>query len=147
MAIQTLSFISLILRPFVQQEIDPDGWAYLLNYSDPHRNFDGEIMAFGAMSGNVIDRYITELTSFGYVGPEKDESSDMVLAELFGEPFEIPSWVEIVDVSFFDENLRTVRAWKKKDSEVYKLINFESDINHRTKGYECDWSPHIGKIG
>ena len=106
MAIQTLSFISLILRPFVKQEIDPDGWAYLLNYSDPHRNFDGEIMAFGAMSGNDIERYITELTSFGYVGPEKDESSDMVLAELFGEPFEIPSWVEIVDVNFFDENLR-----------------------------------------
>ena len=54
---------------------------------------------------------------------------------------------EIVDVNFFDENLRTVRAWKKKDSEVYKLLDFESDINHRTKGYECDWSPHIGKIG
>ena len=47
-----------------------------MRYADPHRNFDGEIMAFGAMSGNDIDHYITELTSFGYVGPEKGDESE-----------------------------------------------------------------------
>ena len=146
MAIQTLSFISLILRPFVKQPISSEGWRFLMRYANPHRNFDGEIMAFGAMSGNDIDHYITELTSFGYVGPEKGDESDMVLAELFGETLEVPSWVELIDVNFFDENLRPVRAWKKKDSEVQKLLNFESRINHPTKGYECDWHPHIGKI-
>ena len=55
MAAQTLSFISLILRPFVYQEISGGGWAYLLSYADPNRNFDGEIMAFGAMSGGDLE--------------------------------------------------------------------------------------------
>ena len=146
MAIQTLSFISLILRPFVKQTISSEGWRFLMQYADPHRNFDGEIMAFGAMSGSDMENYINKLTSFGYLGPEKGEASDMVLAELFGEPLEVPSWVEIVDVNFFDEKLPSVRAWKKKDSGVYQLLNFESRISHPTKGYECDWSPHIGKI-
>ena len=35
---------------------------------------------------------------------------------------------------------------KKKDSGVYKLLNFEADITLPTKGYDCDWSPLIGKI-
>jgi 3-deoxy-D-arabino-heptulosonate 7-phosphate (DAHP) synthase len=51
MAIQTLSFISLILRPYVEQPISSDGWKYLFSQVDLHRNFDGEIMAFGTMSG------------------------------------------------------------------------------------------------
>ena len=93
-----------------------------------------------------MENYINKLTSFGYLGPEKGEASDMVLAELFGEPLEVPSWVEIVDVNFFDQKLSPVRAWKKKDSGVYKLLNFESRMSHPTKGYECDWPPHIGKI-
>ena len=71
MAIQTLSFISLILRPYIQQPISTDGWQYLLAQADPHRNFDGEIMAFGAMSGRGIDCIIEELISFGYIGPGK----------------------------------------------------------------------------
>jgi len=147
MAIQTLSFISLILRPFVQQPISSEGWRFLMCSADPHRNFDGEIMAFGAMSGNDIDRYIKELKSFGYVGPDNGDASDMVVAEsLFGDSSEMPSWLELVDVNFFDEKLPPVKAWKKKESEVYKLLNFEDDINHPTKGYECDWPPHIGKI-
>ena len=56
----------LILRPWVQQEIEPDGWAYLLNHADPNRNFDGEIMAFGAMSGGDIDTIIDNLFAYGF---------------------------------------------------------------------------------
>ncbi len=51
MAIQTLSFISLILRPYVKPTIGIDGWKYLFAQVDTYRNFDGELMAFGAMSG------------------------------------------------------------------------------------------------
>jgi hypothetical protein len=54
MAIQTLSFISLILRPYVKQPISTDGWKTLFAQVDPYRNFDGELMAFGAMSGQRI---------------------------------------------------------------------------------------------
>ena len=75
MAIQTLSFISLILRPYVQQEIDPDGWAYLLNHADPNRNFDGEIMAFGAMSGRDIDTIINNLFAYGYNRPDSGDDT------------------------------------------------------------------------
>jgi hypothetical protein len=56
MAIQTLSFISLVLRPYVEQPISTDGWKHLLSQADPHRNFDGELMAFGTMSGRDMDR-------------------------------------------------------------------------------------------
>ena len=147
MAIQTLSFISLILRPFVKQTISSEGWRFLMQYADPHRNFDGEIMAFGAMSGRDMENCINNLTSFGYLGPDKGEASDMILAEtLYGEPNKVPSWVEIVDVNFFDQKLPSVKAWKKKDSGIYQLLNFETCISHPTKGYECDWPPHIGKI-
>ena len=51
MAIQTLSFISLILRPYVEQPISIEGWKSLFAQVDPYRNFDGELMAFGTMSG------------------------------------------------------------------------------------------------
>ena len=146
MAIQTLSFISLILRPYVQQAIHPDGWAYLLDQSDPNRNFDGEIMAFGAMSGGDIDTIIDYLWAFGYQKPDSGEASDMVISSMLGGTSFIPSWLELVDVTFFDEMRPPVKARKKKDSGVYKLLNFEADTGLPTKGYDCDWSPHIGKI-
>ena len=84
MAIQTLSFISLILRPFVPQTIKSEGWRYLLGYAEPLRNFDGEIMAFGATSGQDIDRIVQALVSFGYIGPDQGDKSDMVLSEMWG---------------------------------------------------------------
>ena len=146
MAIQTLSFISLILRPFVNQDISTDGLKYLLSYANPNRNFDGEIMAFGAMSGGDLENTKNNLVSYGYIGPDKGEESDMIISDmLFGEKH-IPSWLELVDVTFFDKSIPSVKAWKKKESGVYKLLNFEADNSLPTKGYECDWSPNIGKI-
>ena len=146
MAIQTLSFISLILRPYVEQPISSDGWKYLFAQADPHRNFDGEIMAFGAMSGQDIDRIIQPLISFGYVGPDQGDQSDMVLSDMFTGTDKLPSWIELVDVTFFDEDHPSVQAWKMKESGVYDLINFEADLSLPRKGYQCDWPPHIGKI-
>ena len=147
MAIQTLSFISLILRPYVAQPISTDGWKYLLAQVDPYRNFDGEIMAFGAMSGQVMDGIIQDLTSFGYVGPNEGESSDMIVSDMFSGKDNLPSWIELVDVKFFDENQPRVKAWKMKNSNVYDLINFEANLSLPRKGYQCDWPPFIGKIG
>ena len=145
MAIQTLSFINLIIRPRVEQEISSEGWAFLLNHADPNRNYDGEIMAFGAMSNKDIDGIIDLLTTFGYNTPDMGEDTDMVISSVVGRTY-MPSWIELVDVTFFDEALPPVKAWKKKNSGVYKLLNFESDIAVPTKGYDCDWPPHIGKI-
>lgn len=145
MAIQTLSFINLIIRPWVEQEISSEGWAFLLNHTDPNRNYDGEIMAFGAMSNRDIDGIINRLTSSGYNKPDMGEDSDMVISSVFDKSY-MPPWIELVDVTFFDDTLPPVKAWKKKNSEVYKLLNFESDITVPTKGYDCDWPPHIGKI-
>ena len=147
MAIQTLSFISLILRPYVQQPISTDGWKHLLPQADPHRNFDGEIMAFGAMSGHDIDRIIQGLISFGYIGPDQGDQSDMAVSDMFSGDANIPSWLDLVDVTFFDEGRPPVKAWKMKESGVYDLINFEADLSLLRKGYQCDWPPLIGKIG
>ena len=147
MAIQTLSFISLILRPYVQQPISTDGWQYLLARADPHRNFDGELMAFGTMSGRDMDRIIHDLTSFGYIGPDQGDQSDMVVSDMFAGTDTLPSWIELVDVTFFDAEAPPVQAWKMKNSGVYDLINFEADLTLPRKGYQCDWPPLIGKIG
>ena len=147
MAIQTLSFISLILRPYVEQPISTDGWKSLFAQVDPYRNFDGELMAFGTMSGHDMDRIIHDLVSFGYVGPDQGDKSDMVVSSSFSGGSNIPSWLELVDVKFFDEEQAPVQAWKMKESGVYDLINFEADLSLLRKGYQCDWSPLIGKIG
>ena len=146
MAIRTLSFISLILRPYVSQQISTEGWQFLLSYADRQRNFDGEIMAFGAMSGPVIDGLIEDLTSFGYIGPDQGDQSDMFVTDFFTGAVNLPSWLELVDVKFFDGTHRPVQAWKMKKSGVYDLINFEADLSLPRKGYQCDWPPLIGKI-
>jgi hypothetical protein len=145
MAIQTLSFVSLILRPYVQQHISTDGWQYLLAQADPQRNFDGEIMAFGAMSGRDIDQIMLALISFGYIGPNQGDKSDMVVSDMFSTGSNIPSWLELVDVKFFDEGKLPTQAWKMTRSNVYSLLDFESTLATTAKGYECDWPPYIGK--
>ena len=129
-----------------EQPISVNGWHYLLSQADPHRNFDGEIMAFGAMSGRDMDRMMQALISFGYVGPDQGDKSDMVLSDMFTGTDKLPSWIELVDVKFFDETQHPVQAWKKKQSNVYQLLNFEKSDELPMKGYECDWQPFIGKI-
>lgn len=147
MAIRLMPFITLILRPRVEQEISANGWRYLFHHCDPHRNFDGEIMVFGAMSGHDIEVHINQLTSFGYIGPDNGEGSDMVLWEgPFGPRSAVPSWLSVVDVKFFDIEREPCKAWKLSKSEVYRLIDFHTEIEAPTKGYECDWAPLIGKI-
>jgi hypothetical protein len=83
-AIQTharknLSFISLVLRAYLQPPISTGGWKYLLTHADPHRNFDGELMAFGTISGQDMERIIKRLVSFGYVGPDEGDKSNIVV--------------------------------------------------------------------
>ena len=146
MAIQTLSFISLILRPYVKQPISTDGWKHLFAQVDPYRNFDGELMAFGAMSGRDMSKIIERLISFGYVGLNEGDKSDMIVSDMFMGADNLPSWIELVDVSFFDEDQPPVKAWKMKESGVYDLINFEANLSLPRKGYQCDWPPLIGKI-
>ena len=104
MAIKTLSFISLILRPYVEQPISTDGWKHLFAQVDPYRSFDGELMAFGTMSGQDMDTIIERLVSFGYIGPNEGDKSDMVVSDMFMGADDLPSWIELVDVSFFDED-------------------------------------------
>ena len=103
-------------------------------------------MAFGTMSGHDMDRIIHDLISFGYVGPDQGDKSDMVVSDVFMGADNLPSWIELVDVSFFDEDRPPVKAWKMKESGVYDLINFEANLSLPRKGYQCDWPPLIGKI-
>ena len=71
-------------------------------YSDPHTNFDGEIMVFGAMSGQDIQRYVDTLSSFGFIEPNNGNNSDMVIWEgPFGATTDVPEWLTTVSVEFF----------------------------------------------
>lgn len=147
MAIKLMPFITLIVRINVQQKISAEGWRYLMYYSQPQKNFDGELMVFGAMNGRDIEDYEKTLTSFGFIGPDKGEKSDMVVWEsIFEAVTYVPSWLSVVDVKFFDAEKPDVRAWKLTDSGVYRLVDFSNRAELPTKGYECDWQPFIGKI-
>ena len=94
-----------------------------------------------------MDRIIHDLTSFGYIGPDQGDMPDMVVSSSFLGGSNISSWLELVDVTFFNEDQPPVKAWKMKESGVYDLINFEANLSLPRKGYQCDWPPLIGKIG
>ena len=94
-----------------------------------------------------MERIIQELISYGYVGPNEGDESDMIVSDMFSGADKLPSWIELVDVEFFDEDRPPVKAWKMKNSGVYDLINFEANLSLPRKGYQCDWPPLIGKIG
>ena len=103
-------------------------------------------MVFGAMSDHDIDIITQSLISFGYIGPDQGDKSDMVISDMLSGASNIPSWLDLVDVKFFDEGRVPVRAWKMKESSIYGLLDFEPSFGSPTKGYECDWPPYIGKI-
>jgi hypothetical protein len=145
MAIKLMPFVTLVLRTQVEQNISAEGWRYLLSHCDPHRNFDGEIIVFGAMDERSIDRHISELTSFGFIGPDQGEESDMVVF-VFGSASQVPGWLSLVDVTFFDASIKPCKAWKLTKSEQYRLVDFHTPVAGPTKGYECDWEPKIGPI-
>lgn len=71
-------------------------------------------MAFGAMSGYNVDKIIQTLVSFGYVGPNEGDKSDVIVSDMFTGEGPLPSWIELVDVTFFDEDQPPVKAWKMK---------------------------------
>ena len=93
-----------------------------------------------------MDKIIHDLVSFGYVGPDQGDKSDMVVSDMFTGTDNLPSWIELVDLKFFDEDQPPVKAWKMKNSGVYDLIDFEADLSLPRKGYQCDWPPLIGQI-
>ena len=115
-------------------------------YNDRARNFDGEIMLFGSMNGADVERDIGTLTSFGFVGPDNGEQSDMVVWEsIFGPTTHMPDWLRVVDVDFLKKEEKQ-RGHGSSKSGVYNLVNFHTEVKQPMKGYECDWAPHIGQI-
>ena len=62
----------------------------------------------------------------------------MIVSDMFMGADNLTSWIELVDVSFFDKDQPPVKAWKMKKSNVYNLINFEANLSLPKKGYQCD---------
>ena len=54
MALVRIPYFGLIFRPFVKQEISRECLLGLLGKINPEKNFDGELMVFGAMSNRDI---------------------------------------------------------------------------------------------
>ena len=69
MALVRIPFIGLIFRPFVKQEISRECLLGLLGQINPEKNFDGELMVFGAMSTRDIQARYDFLIKGGYKGP------------------------------------------------------------------------------
>ena len=51
-------------------------------------------MAFGTMSGRDMSKIIESLASFGYVGPEEGDKSDMIVSDMFSGGSNITAWLE-----------------------------------------------------
>ena len=85
-------------------------------------------MAFGAMPGqDSRPHHSIDLTSFGYIGPDQGDQSDMVVSDMFSGASNIPSWIELVDVKFLRSASYAASpsiGSRSKESEVYDLINF-----------------------
>ena len=144
MALVRIPFIGLIFRPFVEQEISRECLLGLLKQINPERNFDGELMVFGAMNTRNIEARYEFLIKGGYKGPSSGEEADMAFS-FDGYLQDPPSWLHTTEVRFFDDKIPAVTAHKFTNSQVYQLVDFHGDY-HGVKGYECDWEPFIGKI-
>ena len=66
MALVRIPFIGLIFRPFVKQEISRECLLGLLGQINPEKNFDGELMVFGAMNTRDIEANYEFLIKGGY---------------------------------------------------------------------------------
>jgi len=153
----------IFLRPFVEQQISAAGWKALFEQKSS-RNFDGEIMVFSHLSDPNRQQKLDALKSYGYLGPknmfgdagetfwgraQSGEDFD-IFCEYYGserEKLKYPSWLERINITFFDEKRPPIQAWKMKNSDVYNLIDFNGGGNIGRKGENCDWHPHIGKRG
>ena len=144
MALVRIPFIGLIFRPFVEQEISRECLLGLLKQINPERNFDGELMVFGAMNTRDIEARYKFLIKGGYKGPSSGEEADMAFS-FDGYLQDPPGWLHTTEVRFFDDKIPAVTAHKFTISQVYQLVDFNGDY-HGVKGYECDWEPFIGKI-
>ena len=80
MALVRIPFIGLIFRPFVEQEISRECLLGLLKQINPERNFDGELMIFGAMNTRDIQARYDFLIKVGYKSPSSGEEADMAFS-------------------------------------------------------------------
>src|SRR6056297_655642 len=116
MAILEMPFYTLILRVNVEQEISAEGWRALFQRVNPASNFDGELMVFGSMNEMDLQAHIDALKSYGFLGPENGDGSDMVI---WGSPIgalsDVPNWLSYIEVEFFDDR-PPCKAWKLANS-------------------------------
>jgi hypothetical protein len=72
--------------------------------------------------------------------------SDVIVADMFSGTDSLLSWLELVDVKVFDEEMQPVQALKMKNSGVYDLNNFEADLSQPRKGYQCHWPTTLARL-
>ena len=145
MAIKVMPFYAIILRPF-RRTLSPEGWRFILEQAARGGAYDGEIMAFGAMSPGDIDALEDYLTGLGYrpfKSGEDDEDSDFAWFQ--SGVGAMPDWLECVEWRSLDDPQVGGEIWKLKNSEVYDLVEFERPNKFPRKGFEVDWPPFIGK--
>lgn len=143
MAIRVQPFFSIVLRPFVPQNVSRRGWTLLVHQAASGL-FDGEIMVFVAMSMTDIKAISATLERSGFRSSSQDENPDYAV---FDRGYGVmPNWLEQVDVLHFSDKQKKDVAWKMVHSEIYTLHDHGLRSALPTKGYDVDWYPLIGKL-
>jgi hypothetical protein len=125
------------------QPIAERGWRRIVEWA-AIGFFDGKILALGAMGYSQIRSDANFLEEVGFKGPAAGEDADF--AEFSSGYSDMPGWLERVVVRSLDDPKMKFDAWKMWNSEVFELQTFHDRRKYRTKGYEVDWPPYIGKI-
>ena len=120
MALVRIPFIGLIFRPFVKQEISRECLLGLLGQINPEKNFDGELMVFGAMNTRDIEASYEFLIKGGYKGPSSGEEADMAFS-FDGYLQNPPDWLQTIEVRFFDDKMTAITAHKFAKSANFLL--------------------------
>jgi hypothetical protein len=142
MMIALKSFVALVIRLKVAQDISQAGWRYLVNAAEGLSNCDGEILAIHAIKKTYLRDIPDILQHVGFKGPEAKDEADFVLVDR-KRPITV-SWLERVTVSPLIDTLEPFLAIKLKASQVHQ-VSQKGVVYH--KGYDVDWPPEVGRIG
>ena len=123
MALVRIPYFGLIFRPFVKQEISRECLLGLLGQINPEKNFDGELMVFGAMSTRDIQARYDFLIKGGYKGPSSGEEADMAFS-FDGYLQNPPDWLQTIDVRFLTIKLQPFQLTNLKIRKSMILLIF-----------------------
>jgi len=142
MALIARGMYKLILRTNVRQEINQDGWRFVISnvlpwIRDDERlgcpTFDGEILVIQAMNHMDLSSISEELLDYGFRWTE-----DLTGADFAWFAFEAPKlkWLEEVSARPLKDDLPDVDLWQLRGSQLGYFVDFDGRVWWRGRDYE-----------